>query len=147
MDDWSGDVERILRSSGWTPNRRVAVEGWRRTLAERGGFAMHPAAERFLTEFGALTVTSQGPGRSMARQSFTLDPTCVVYEQDRFDGFASLVNGHLFPVGELTGDNQFIGIDEGGVLYLVMDDLARLGSPSEGISRLVEGIAPERLGG
>jgi SUKH-3 immunity protein of toxin-antitoxin system len=41
---------------------------------------MFETAERFLLEFGGITVTRSGPGETLARSPFKIDPTVAYYE-------------------------------------------------------------------
>ncbi|WP_340379304.1 SUKH-3 domain-containing protein [Streptomyces sp. SS7] len=63
--------ERVLSSSGWFPGRRTDIGVWKERLS---GFSWHPAAERFLTEFGGVSVEVSGSGVDVAREPFDLDP-------------------------------------------------------------------------
>lgn len=62
------------------------ITAWR-TRLEAGGFVMHQAAERFLAEFGGLTFAHRGPGISLARAPFELDPLlCLVPRWQAYPG-------------------------------------------------------------
>lgn len=104
---------------------------------------MHDAAERFLAEFGGLTFDLSGPGLSMARQPFELDPLLCLGEDDRFAEWGEVIGRSLFPLGELDKGRFFLGIDETGEVYLIETWLASFGPARDAIGNLILGIAPE----
>ncbi|MFE3188717.1 SUKH-3 domain-containing protein [Nocardia sp. NPDC059240] len=65
MTQLTSETERVLRASGWWPGRQVDTSAWKETV-ERGGFRWNAAVERFLGEFGGLTVDIAGPGITSA---------------------------------------------------------------------------------
>lgn len=143
-DRWSAEVEAVLGRAGWSPGRAVATDAWERQLSAHGGFEASSAARAFLREFGGLEVDVEGPGWSMARQSFRLDPLVAEFENDRFSEFEERLHRSLYPVGEVAHGHAFLAIDERGALYLLMDDLRLLArSPADGLARLIEGVAPD----
>jgi hypothetical protein len=144
MDDFSQEVRGVLLDAGWHPARQVDVTAWRGPLAT-GGLAMHPAAERFLAEFGGLTFDLHGPGISAARVPFELDPLLCLGEEDRFAEWSAVVHRSLFPLGELDEGRFFLGIDETSEVYLVVDWLATYGPARLAMDRLILGTAPETL--
>ncbi|WP_344641634.1 SUKH-3 domain-containing protein [Kitasatospora cystarginea] len=144
MTEFSAETERVLRSAGWEPDRTVDTSLWRQRL-EESGFRMHDAAERFLSEFGGLTVEISGPGVSRARVPFELDPMLADGEEDRFSEWSESIGESLFPLGELDRGRFFLGISESGKVYLVADWLASFGPSREALERLVRGIAPDEL--
>ncbi|WP_369408717.1 SUKH-3 domain-containing protein [Herbidospora mongoliensis] len=135
-------MEHILRRAGWQPGRHVDTSTWRHLL-ESDGFVMHDAAERFLREFGGLSVGHGGAGISRAREPFEFDPLLGMGEDDRFSEWGEAVGKSIFPIGELDRGRFFLGIDEVGMIYLVADSLARFGVGRVGIECLVLGVAPE----
>jgi hypothetical protein len=134
-------VERVLTTSGWFPGRRVDTATWRAGI----DLEMHPAAESFLSEFGGLQVDIYGPGKSVAREPFELDPLLCQGEEDRFVEWGANLGCSLYPLGELDQGRFFLGIDELGVIYLVVDWLASFGSADEGLTALILGIKPTHL--
>jgi hypothetical protein len=139
---FSEETERVLRSAGWQPQRRVDTAPWRPQL-ESCGFHMHEAAENFLSEFGGLVVDVSGPGISRARVPFELDPVLADGEDDRFSEWSEDIGSSLFPIGELDHGRFFLGLDEVGYIYLVADWIARFGLVEEALERLVLGVAAD----
>jgi len=80
---FSAETEETLGTASWWPGRRVSVDPWRDALEEDGLGHLHEAAERFLAEFGGLSVTLSGPGITCAKTSFEFDPELCVGEGDR----------------------------------------------------------------
>lgn len=141
---FSQESERTLRQAGWYPGRTVDTAVWRVPL-EESGFVFPEAAERFLAEFGGLSVDDHGPGITSARESFEFDPLLAFGEDDRFGDWSASLGRVLAPLGELDGGRFFLGIDEQGVIYLVASWLARFGSGDEGLENLILGVMPEVL--
>ncbi|WP_199810386.1 MULTISPECIES: SUKH-3 domain-containing protein [unclassified Streptomyces] len=140
---WSDEVEAVLRGAGWFPGRSVDTSGWRERL-EADGFRIHPAAEQFLREFGGLTVGPGGPGITRAREAFEFDPLLALGEDDRFGEWGEEIGRQLFPLGELDHGHAFLGLDERGELYAVVNWLARFGRMPEAMENLVLGVMPVR---
>ncbi|OKI41968.1 hypothetical protein A6A28_25790 [Streptomyces sp. CB03578] len=141
---WSAEVEAVLRGAGWYPARSVDTKVWRERM-EADGFHIHSAAEDFLREFGGLTVGSGGPGITSTREAFELDPLLALGEDDRFGQWGEEIGCHLFPLGELDHGRFFLGLDEHGELYLVVNWLARFGRMPEAMENLVRGVMPVRM--
>ncbi|MFJ2748819.1 SUKH-3 domain-containing protein [Streptomyces sp. NPDC087297] len=141
---WSAEVETVLRGAGWYPGRNVDTTVWRERL-EADGFRIHSAAEDFLREFGGLTVVGGGSGITRAREPFELDPLLALGEDDRFGEWGEEIGHHLFPLGDLDHGHAFLGLDERGELYVVVNWLARFGRMPEAMENLVLGVMPIRM--
>ena len=128
-------VDRALRRAGWHPGRQVGTAVWRSAL----DLDMHPAAERFLAEFGGLVLDLYGPGRTAAKEPFELDPALCAGEEGRFLDWSRLTGRSLYPLGELDHGRFFLGIDERSMLYLVIDWLAVFGAGDAGLIALCQG--------
>ncbi|WP_353962500.1 MULTISPECIES: SUKH-3 domain-containing protein [unclassified Streptomyces] len=99
---WSPETDRVLRGAGWYPGRSVPTDDWESALHERGGFEMHGSARRFLAEFGGLESNERGPGRTMARMGFRLDPTVAEWDDEVFDVLSEGAGVDLYPIGNPT---------------------------------------------
>ncbi|GAA0256169.1 hypothetical protein GCM10010492_66330 [Saccharothrix mutabilis subsp. mutabilis] len=143
MHEWSVEVYEALHDAGWRPGRRVETARWRERFAA-AGVEMHDVAERFLAEFGGLVFDIGGPGVTSAKEPFELDPDLCEGEEGRFLGWGARLGKSLFPIGELDG-TFFLGIDQDGAIYLVVDRVARFGVLEEGMEALVRGDLPEEL--
>ncbi|MEV6241607.1 SUKH-3 domain-containing protein [Lentzea sp. NPDC051838] len=141
---FSPESERTLRQAGWYPGRTIDTAKWRVPL-EESGFVFPEAAERFLGEFGGLSVEDQGSGITTAREAFEFDPLLAFGEDDRFGALGALIGRVIAPLGELANDGFFLGVDEEGVIYLVAGWLARFGSGDAGLENLILGVMPEAL--
>ncbi|MEV4806628.1 SUKH-3 domain-containing protein [Nonomuraea sp. NPDC049421] len=143
MRRFSSEVERMLRRAGWFPGRQVDIEAWKASLAL---FDWHDEVERFLREFGDISVDVRGPGITTAREPFEFDPELAVGEEDRFAELSRDFRRRFFPVGAVgTGGEFFLAIDEQGYLYLVISWVFYLGDVTSGIERLVTGVKAERV--
>ncbi|HET6948786.1 MAG TPA: SUKH-3 domain-containing protein [Acidimicrobiales bacterium] len=123
MTRFTPAVSEALEAAGWSPGRRLPDEQIRAWSDGLPGFAMFPAAEAALREFGGLAVDQHGPGIDRAREPFELDPLLAWGEEDRFELFADEYGVTLFPLGEAAGSHYFLAVDPGGRTFLVMDDI------------------------
>ncbi|MCZ4602712.1 SUKH-3 domain-containing protein [Streptomyces sp. Lzd4kr] len=144
MNEWSPEVLDVLEASGWTAGRQVDTTGWR-SMFEAVGIVMHDAAERFLQEFGGLTVSIGGPGTNRAREPFELDPGLARGDDDRFSEWSDSLGRRPFPLGELDHGRFFLGIDEGSEIYLVETWVASFGPMPHALENLILGVMPRRI--
>ncbi|MFC1404559.1 MULTISPECIES: SUKH-3 domain-containing protein [Streptacidiphilus] len=142
---FSIETEEALRAAGWWPSRRVSVDPWRDALEEDGLVHLHEAAERFLAEFGGLSVSLSGPGITCAKTPFEFDPELCVGEGDRFADWGETIGRDLFPIGELDQGRFFLGIDEHSEIYLVADWIATFGPLKDALEKLVLGVLPQTI--
>ncbi|MBD0844813.1 SUKH-3 domain-containing protein [Streptomyces sp. TRM68416] len=138
---WSAETDRVLRTAGWHPGRTVSTVDWENTLREHGGFEIHEAARRFLAEFGGLASAERGPGKTMARMGFTLDPAVAEWDDEIFDVLSEEAGTELYPIGEADRRNLYLGIAPNGAVYVGMDSVTLLAETAdEALEKLVEGI-------
>ncbi|RMI26244.1 hypothetical protein EBN88_29870 [Streptomyces triticirhizae] len=131
----------MLREAGWYPGRSVSTAGWEELLDEHGGFEIHPAARTFLMEFGGLAVEHRGPGITMVRADFQLDPALAKWDEEIFEALSELCGSHLYPLGASEHRNNYIGMAPDGSVYLGMDDVRMLAETGDkALEKLVEGI-------
>ncbi|MEU6520848.1 SUKH-3 domain-containing protein [Streptomyces sp. NPDC046978] len=144
MSEWSPEVLEVLEASGWTAGRRVDTAHWQ-SMFEAVGIVMHDAAEKFLQEFGGLSVSIGGPGLNCVREPFELDPELACGEDDRFSEWSASLGKDLFPLGELDHGRFFLGIDEGSEIYLVETWVASFGRMPHALDNLILGVMPRRI--
>ncbi|MFF8940874.1 SUKH-3 domain-containing protein [Streptomyces sp. NPDC014864] len=138
---WSAETDRVLREAGWFPGRAVATQRWETVLQEHGGFEVHEAARRFLVEFGGLESNERGPGKTMARMGFRLDPTVAEWDDEIFDVLSEEAGADLYPIGEADRRNSYLGIAPNGAVYISMDSVTLLAATAdEALEKLAEGI-------
>lgn len=142
---FTAETEETLRAAGWYPGRRVSVDVWRERLEASGEVRMHDAAERFLAEFGGLSMRISGPGITCARTPFTFDAEFLVGEEGRFAEWGQEIGHDLFPIGELDEGRFFLGIDENSEIYLVETWVAAFGTAQDALEKLVLGVAPDTI--
>jgi len=128
MTRFSRQSERLLRQAGWHPGRQVPelVSTWK-SHPSIADLEMFETAERFLLEFGGITVTQSGPGVTLARSPFKIDPTLAPYQSDLFKDRGSMVDTRLYPVGEAEDAMYYLAIGENGRVYYVMEDIVLAG--------------------
>jgi hypothetical protein len=106
----------MLLEAGWLPGRDVFNQ-----LRLPAGFALFPAAQRVLQEFGMLGIGRPGPGLAFARTPVFLDPMLCQGEDDRFSDCARDLHSRLYPLGETLDGHGFIAINERGRVFWLMD--------------------------
>jgi SUKH-3 immunity protein len=141
MTRFSRQSERVLRKAGWYPGRQVPelVSMWKNHpfIAD---LEMFETAERFLLEFGGITVTQSGPGVNLARSPFKIDPTLVYHQSDLFKEFGRTVDTRLYPLGEAADGWYYLAIGENGRVYYVMEDIMLAGyTEDEALENLLIG--------
>ena len=139
---WSAETDRVLRLAGWYPSRSVPTADWERTLrAADEGFEMHDAARQFLTEFGGLEIHQKGPGRTMARSPFRLNPLVAKWDYEIFDVLGEEAGTYLYPIGDAEGSTSYLGMAPNGAVYLGMDSVWLLANTGdEALDKLIQGI-------
>jgi hypothetical protein len=139
---WSAETDRSLRLAGWHPGRRVSTEEWERILKEGDeDFVIHDAARGFLREFGGLAVDQKGPGITMARSPFRLDPTVAKWDYEIFEMLSEEAEAYLYPIGDAARGNNYLGMSPSGAVYWGMDDVRLLAETAdEALDKLVQGI-------
>jgi hypothetical protein len=139
---WSAETDWALRVSGWYPGRAVSTAQWEQDLQEADeGYVAHAAARRFLSEFGGLEIDQKGPGRTVARLPFRLDPTLAKWDYEIFEYLSEEVGTSLYPVGDVSWGNFYLGISEAGAVYMGMDSAELLGDTADAaLDHLIQGI-------
>ena len=143
---FTGNVAEVLLAAGWADSwdKASAVLDWTRKLEL--GFAIFPAAQQALRRFGGLRVEQRGPGEMCARETFVIDPLLALYEDDRFQAYASPLGTELYPLGEAAAGHVFLAISTDGRVFALMDEIWLIGNTIEAaIESLVRGRAAERL--
>ncbi|MDW4911143.1 SUKH-3 domain-containing protein [Streptomyces sp. ADMS] len=139
---WSAEADRVLRLAGWHPSRSVPTGGWEGILHEADeGFVIHEAARRFLSEFGGLEIDQRGPGRTMARSPFRLDPSLAKWDYEIFEVLSDEAEADLYPIGDLGQGNLYLGMSQSGAVYMGMDSVELLADTADGaLDKLIQGI-------
>ena len=146
MDD---ETETVLRSAGWEPTDRGSSEDLLRWKGEFDGLVFHRAAEAALNKFGGVKVQIGGPGEAMARQSFELNPSLALGDDDLFYSEGDRLDKPLFPLGEGGGGQYYLAIADDGFVYaLGFECIDQCGDTIEdAIENLVHGRSWHRLFG
>ncbi|WP_078594102.1 SUKH-3 domain-containing protein [Streptomyces sp. NRRL S-920] len=117
---WSALTKRVLRSSGWDPDRWVLRPEWESELRERG-FPVHEAARRFLAEFGGLRTDEWTPGPVMPQSPYRFDPLSVPMEIEAFARFSDTAGEDLCPIGRADNGDSYLGMAANGAVYVGTD--------------------------
>lgn len=138
---WSAETDRALRLAGWHPGRSVSTEEWERVLREADeGFEMHDAARRFLTEFGGLEFRLKGPGRTMARSPFRIDPLLAKWDFEIIDLQSEEVGTCLYPIGDADRGNFYLTMAADGAVHHGMDYVCLLADNGDkALEKFIEG--------
>lgn len=109
-------------------------------------FELFPAAREALERFGGIRVEQEAPGEDCKRETFDLDPSLALGEEDRFRSFEPLISGKLYPLGEAGAGHAFLAISERGEVYALMHDLWLVGrSIDDALERLIRGRHLQKL--
>lgn len=139
---WSAETEHVLRAVGWFPGRSVSTVVWEKTLHEHGGFEIHDAARKLLAELGGLAFDLHGPGITMAQRPFLLDPLAAEWGDEIFDVLSEQAGVYLYPIGEASRRNAYLGMAANGAVYWGMDDVRLLAATADqALEKLIRGIA------
>lgn len=135
-------VADALRASGWFESREVPklVERWVHEMNDPADPPLHPGALAILREFGGLKVAQAGPGETVARGTFSFDPTVALREGERFAAYSEVVGSQLSPLGLSNGGQTFLAAAADGRILSLMDDAWIIGQDIEdGLVSLVRG--------
>lgn len=141
MTRFSKQSERVLRRAGWYPGRQVPelVSLWKKHPAI-ADIEMFETAERFLLEFGGITITQSGPGVTLARSPFKINPALAYHESALFKKFGAMVDTRLYPLGEAGNGYYYLAIGENGRVYYVMQGIELAGyTEDEALENLLIG--------
>lgn len=135
-------VETVLTDAGWYNGRSVAnlVSEWNVKLQRINNMKMFVKAEVALIEFGGLKVKAK---EGYSKQTFEIDPTLALGEDDRFDSYSDALKTQLYPLGEVSGGHCFLAVSENGQIFWIMENIFLMGdSFDEAISRMILGFQP-----
>ncbi|MGX4733656.1 SUKH-3 domain-containing protein [Kitasatospora griseola] len=146
-------LHEALVEAGWTAGRRPDADAEQRLLTailsvvdEDGLVELSEAAQRFLEQYGDLTLPPAGPGVEVAAHGAVIDPAAAHGSRTVAAGLARRLGTSVFPVG-WTGDGVLAVDAQGRLFRQGRSDWWYLGgTPEEGLARLVEGYAPARVG-
>ena len=114
-------------------------------MDSEGGFQINDAAREALAEYGGLKVDVHGAGIDVAKGGFQIDPLLAQGEEERFSTLGRSCGVRLYPLGEAYGGHAFLGIDERGEVYLLMDDVTWVARDmTEALEAIVLGKRPRR---
>ncbi|MER6999255.1 SUKH-3 domain-containing protein [Streptomyces sp. NPDC000410] len=147
-------VDAALRDAGWQPGRWdiKQAEHWADTLrayVSPGGHrhAVFPAAVEAWAEFGALTVTSPGPGRQIAPSVIRFDPLAGLHLARTLGDLGRALETELTPLGEEADAQAVLAIDTEGRVYSLdhTGDWYLGPGVDQALATLITGAQPTRL--
>ncbi|WP_419995879.1 SUKH-3 domain-containing protein [Streptomyces boninensis] len=138
---WSADTDQVLREAGWHPGRYVPTAEWERALQEHDEFEIHPAAQRFLAEFGGLYIPDRGAGITMGRAEIDLNPALARWDREIYDALRELAGVELYPLGMTDRRNWYLGMTPTGAVYIGRDDVLLLAEDGDrALEKIIQGI-------
>lgn len=141
MTQFLPETQAVLEEAGWTPDRHVDISAWVAQW-EKARITAHDTAQRFLREFGGLSIDISGPGISVARAPFKLDPSECIGEDDRYLEWSEELDRSIFPIGILDMGRFYLGIDEYNEIYLIEMWVGSYGRMPEAMDNLITGVRP-----
>ncbi|NUU20873.1 MAG: SUKH-3 domain-containing protein [Streptomycetaceae bacterium] len=154
MSRFPTEVVYELGRAGWRVGRKrlEQAEVWAKEVADHtspDGYrhTVFPAALAAWMEFGGLTVAVDGPGASVARRPFTIDPTVGLHLTRTLADVGRSLGTNLCPLGEEDGGAAYLAIDPGGRVFTI-DHTGEwfLGdSVDAALTVLILGTAPARV--
>ncbi|MFJ5921364.1 SUKH-3 domain-containing protein [Kitasatospora sp. NPDC092948] len=150
---FTAGLREALVEAGWTEGRRPTAEADRRLLMTvvaviDDDALVEPSetAQRFLRDYGDLTIPQVGLGVEVAAHSAVIDSETARGSRTAASALARRLGVSVFPVGR-TGDGVLAVDGRGRLFRQGRSDWWYLGAtPEEGLARLVEGYAPARVG-
>ena len=141
--DISDDVLRYLIDAGWNDRRDVSgqVLKWERELFEKHHEDLLENSKDILREFGLLSVGCGGKGVECAKSKINFDPTLIDAGWERICSFAEDLGVNFSLVGEIDGGHFYLVVDEGGKLYVLLDEIYLIGGDiRSAIDNLLTGV-------
>ncbi|MFG1922425.1 SUKH-3 domain-containing protein [Cryptosporangium sp. NPDC048952] len=154
MQRFPGEVEAVLREAGWSEGRYVPDAASAAittvcayTAADGARHTSFRAAEQALGEFTGIYVSQDGPGVTLRRRPFAIDPTLATPTAATLAAFGQALGIPLFPLGVEGTDDAVLAIDERGrVFALDAGGEWFLGDRVEAaLTTLVTGAQPPRV--
>lgn len=147
------ETVRALTDAGWTPGRDTGgrVHEWVEDIKSGPDGSEYPevpaAVLAMLREFGGLHVQVTGPGASVRKEPFVLDPREHILRPVAYARISELVESVAYPLGVVYGSlSALIGDAAGRVYILTPGGEEILGKDIyEALDSLALGIASEPL--
>jgi SUKH-3 immunity protein len=121
----SPEAERILRTTGWSPDRTVDIDEWVATLRQDGN-NVSPVAEAILKGFGGLKLRHKHRG-GPSQFDLRLDPATWYGERDRVLDIEEILKSPACPLGEFSGGAMLAVLEDGRVVSAFEGDMDLLG--------------------
>lgn len=133
FDVLSPELLSALRSSGWSPERHVAIDHWVEPL-EREGYRSHRLARDILASLGGLSIepaNRHGPNFTND-EPFNVDPLeAGAGQRGMAAEIEQVLGGAYFPIGEWLSYSSVFVEAQGRVIATGMGWMWELGSTFE----------------
>lgn len=122
------ETQDAVVKAGWTPDRKVDVDGWIGELQDQG-YSFFDAAADVLTSVGGLIVRPPRIAEALwGSGSIRFDPVLAgdgMYE--RYAGFERIIGRTIFPIADWGGESAILMLDDGSVVEDITGGLRFLG--------------------
>ncbi|WP_185444864.1 SUKH-3 domain-containing protein [Kribbella qitaiheensis] len=117
----TGAAQSILTGAGWSPGRRVAVEGYLEAMA-REGYEPTVQLEEFLAEYGGLS-TSRPAAQGFVEEVFATDPVTAISNTHRntVGMYEAVTSTALVPIGQAYNGHMVLMMAPDGRFYAGYD--------------------------
>lgn len=121
---FSDSIATILRRFGWFPGRNVNIEPFVAAL-EKNGYTVFPAVQKFLREFGGITLDYRRDtpyGRLRKFTSFDVEVEASALFPEILEDYESFLSVPLCIIGITDGRETTLLMDPAGKIYGVYDE-------------------------
>ncbi|MCS5504102.1 SUKH-3 domain-containing protein [Lysinibacillus sp. A4] len=120
MERLSIKTEKVLKQSGWNPNRKIDINSQVKYL-ENKGYVVFDCVKEALEQFGELKCIYENDGKS---ESFVIEPKEGLGDLDRrhYKRYEVIIGNDLVVIGTAFRDNAVLYMSKQGEVYAVLDD-------------------------
>ncbi len=129
---------KILKANGWSENRSIDFERYRKTFKEKG-FIANDYWEEVVKRYGGLYIEYYDPSymedmleigktvdeaREKAKGNFDFNILELLekdYNVKAYHGIAEMINKNFLPIGNCNYESISLFIDQNGKVYMFMD--------------------------
>jgi hypothetical protein len=121
----SPEIQRVLRTAGWSPEWAVDITHWVSTLRAEGN-AVPSVAMDILKGFGGIKLRHRGAGGA-SYFDFDVDPSHWFGMRDEIQEVERAVGCGVCPLGEILGASMLAVLDDGRIIVDKDGDISLLG--------------------
>lgn len=119
------ETEKILRASGWTPDRNIDSRHMEEVLRTEG-YELSPPLLKLIRSFGELRVRFSRRRPPGAEDYLDLDPVAAVggiYRERVMEDYEPRTGAQLVPIGEAFSGHMVLLVDQRGRVFGAYDDV------------------------